>query len=71
MPTTLPIAHQRARAPLRPNRAGRIVVLARRTRDELQKILTSNDFKTVAMFSAVGLLLGLLAMLFGVQGAWM
>jgi hypothetical protein len=39
--------------------------------NELRRVLASNDFTTVAIFSAVGLLIGLIAMLFGVQGVWM
>ena len=73
MPTIIPITHDRARAAAdaTKNRTGRIVALGHRASDELRKILTSDDFKTVAMFSGIGLLVGLLAMLFGVQGVWM
>jgi hypothetical protein len=73
MPTIIPITHHRSRAAtdVSKSRAGRIAALGYRAWGECQKILTSNDFKAVAMFSGIGLLVGLLAMLFGVQGAWM
>jgi hypothetical protein len=73
MPTIIPITHHRARATAdaRKTRPGRIMALGYRAWSELQKILTSNDFKAVAIFSGIGLLVGLLAMLFGLQGAGM
>jgi hypothetical protein len=74
MPTTIRIIHDsaaRAARDVPKSRTGRILALGHRAWSELRKILASNDFKTVAIFSAVGLLIGLIAMLFGVQGVWM
>ena len=74
MPTTIRIIHDsaaRASHDVPKNRTGRIMALGHRAWNELRKILASNDFKTVAIFSAIGLLIGLIAMLFGVQGVWM
>jgi len=73
MPTTIPITHNRPRAATYANksRAGRIVALGYRAWDELQHVARSDDFRTVATFSAIGLLVGLIAMLSGVQGVWM
>lgn len=73
MPTTIPVTHHRTRAASHAatSRTGRIAAFGYRAWYELQKILTSNDFRTVATFSAIGLLVGLIAMLSGVQGVWM
>jgi hypothetical protein len=74
MPTIIRIIHDRAArtaTDATKTRTGRIIALGYRARDELQKILTSDDFKAVAVFSGIGLLMGLIALLFGVQGAWM
>jgi hypothetical protein len=35
-----------------------------------EKISDSNQFVTIALFSGIGLLVSLVAMLMGVQGAW-
>src|SRR5690349_3926717 len=69
MPTIIQITHHRTRAATDTgkNRPGRIAPLGYRAWGELHKILTSDDFKAVAVFSGIGLLVGLLAMLFGVQ----
>jgi hypothetical protein len=74
MPTTIRIIYDRAAraaTSATKTRTGRLVALGYRARDELQKILASDDFKTVAIFSGIGLLVGLLAMLCGVRGVWM
>jgi hypothetical protein len=73
MPTTLPIIDDKARAATYANKGGtsRIGALGYRAWHEMRTILTSDDFRTVATFSLVGLLVGLLAMLSGVQGVWM
>jgi hypothetical protein len=73
MPTIIPMTHHRARVALHANKSGtgQIVAVGHRAWDELQKVLASKDFRTVAIFSGIGLLVGLVAMLSGVQGVWM
>ena len=73
MPTTIPMAHQRQRAALYESRnwSGQIAAAAVHARDEFQKTLRSEDFRSVAIFSGIGLLTCLIAMWSGVQGVWM
>jgi hypothetical protein len=73
MPTTIPMAHQRRQAALYANRnwPGQIAAAALDVRDEFQKTLKSEDFRSTALFSGIGLLTCLIAMLSGVQGVWM
>ena len=73
MPTIIPITHHKAGAATDTSKTltRRIVAVGYRGWDELHKVLTSDDFKAVAIFSSLGLLVGLLAMLFGVTGVWM
>jgi|KBSMisStandDraft_5_1062788.scaffolds.fasta_scaffold244887_2 hypothetical protein len=73
MPTTIPMAHQRRQAALYANRywLGEMAAAAVDIRDELQKTLKSEAFRSVAIFSGIGLLACLIAMWSGVQGVWM
>jgi hypothetical protein len=73
MPTTIPMTQDRTRAPIYASGSGTgwIVALGHRARDEFKSILKSNDFRTVAVFCAIGLLAGLIAAISGVQGVWM
>lgn len=73
MPTTIPMTHYRARTAFyaKKSAAHRIGALGRSAWHKLQKVWSSDDFRAVATFSAIGLLVGLLAIACGVQGVWM
>jgi hypothetical protein len=73
MPTTIPMAHQRRQAAnyADGNWSGQITAAALHVRDEFLKSLRSEDFRSVALFSGIGLLTCLIAMWSGVQGVWM
>ena len=73
MPTTIPMAHKRRQAALYAdsNLPSRIATTTIRARDELLKTLRSEDFKNVAIFAAIGLVVSLIAAWSGVQGVWM
>jgi hypothetical protein len=73
MPTTIPMAFQKRQAAqyADSNWLGQLAAAAIHTRDELQKALRSEDFRSVAIFSGIGLLTCLIAMWSGVQGVWM
>jgi hypothetical protein len=72
MPTTIPMAHQKRQAALYADRnwSSQISAAAFRVREEFQKTLRSEDFRSVAIFSGIGLLACLIAMWSGVQGVW-
>jgi hypothetical protein len=73
MPTTIPMSYQRRQAARYANRNwfSHIAAEAIRARDEFRKILRSDQFRAVAIFSGIGLLACLIAMMSGVQGVWM
>jgi hypothetical protein len=73
MPTTIPMAHQRRQAALYTNTywSGELAAAAVHVREEFRKTLRSEDFRSVAIFSGIGLLTCLIAMWSGVEGVWM
>jgi hypothetical protein len=73
MPTTIPMAHQRRQAARYADNywSSEIAAAAIHARDEFRKTLRSEDFRSVAIFSVIGVLTCLIAIWSGSQGVWM